>query len=208
MMRWLGKSTLGMTLALNSGFLRCISTDTVRQVLRSAAEQNPHWSDAEAFDALHRSSYEGCGDAVEQWQQCCDVVRPAIDALVHDALRRRISLVVEGVLLDPDHLQRDAISLWRAQGGCAMGVLLAVPDADQHRKALTERGHMKQLRFFDRIRLIQSELQWRARQHNWMLLAQQRQPQLRDDPVLAINAILDSQRSANDETDDCEEKTH
>jgi 2-phosphoglycerate kinase len=44
-----GKSTFGMSVALSQGILKCISTDSAREVMRSY-DDNP---------VLHRSSYEG-----------------------------------------------------------------------------------------------------------------------------------------------------
>jgi len=45
-----GKSTFGMSLALEQGILKCISTDTVRAVMRSYVPES-------ISPPLHRSSY-------------------------------------------------------------------------------------------------------------------------------------------------------
>jgi len=49
-----GKSTFGMSLALDQGILKCISTDTIRAVMRSFVAQD-------VSPALHRSSYAQVG---------------------------------------------------------------------------------------------------------------------------------------------------
>ena len=88
-----GKSTFGMAVALDQGILKCVSTDTVRQVMRSfvAAEVSP---------ALHRSSYAGAfegDDPVRSWRETCTVLSASVEALVDDSIARGVSLVVEGV---------------------------------------------------------------------------------------------------------------
>ena len=60
-----GKSTFGMEVAISLGILKCISTDTIRQVMRPFNEFNP---------ALHRSSYAGNGDPIVNWLECCAAV--------------------------------------------------------------------------------------------------------------------------------------
>jgi hypothetical protein len=75
---YVGKSTFGMSVALSQGILKCISTDSAREVMRSY-DDNP---------ILHRSSYEGEGDPVADWKDSCAVLGTSIDALVADALKR------------------------------------------------------------------------------------------------------------------------
>ena len=93
-----GKSTFGMSLALEQGILKCISTDTVRAVMRSYI---PDY----ICPALHRSSYEPPKDSekgidddpVKCWKATCNVLEPSVEGLVEDAIRRGSSLVLEGV---------------------------------------------------------------------------------------------------------------
>ena len=61
-----GKSTFGMSLALEQGILKCISTDTVRAVMRSYVPES-------ISPPLHRSSYassvdDGTDNAVKSWK--------------------------------------------------------------------------------------------------------------------------------------------
>ena len=91
------------------GILKCISTDTVRAVMRSFISQ-------EISPALHRSSYSAKGDPVVNWRECCTVLEGSVDGLVDDAIARGVSLVVEGVHIVPaDYL----LDRWRAAGGVA-----------------------------------------------------------------------------------------
>ncbi len=114
-----GKSTFGMEVAINQGILKCISTDTVRQVMRTdclvysdnASSKTATVSKSTLYDklcppALFRSSYEGTGDAVEDWLEACKAVDSGIDAVVDDSIRRGVSLILEGVLVRgyPTHI--------------------------------------------------------------------------------------------------------
>jgi len=66
-----GKSTFGMSVALDQGILKCISTDTIRAVMRSFVAE-------EISPALHRSSYAPSGhkgdDPVRSWRETCTVL--------------------------------------------------------------------------------------------------------------------------------------
>lgn len=96
-----GKSTFGMAVALDHGILKCVSTDTMRQVMRSfvAAELTP---------ALHRSSY------ARSWQETCTVLHTNVEGLVDDAIKRGISIVVEGVHIVPSN---EFTKKWEDAGG-------------------------------------------------------------------------------------------
>lgn len=92
-----GKSTFGMSLALEQGILKCISTDTVRAVMRSYVTDS-------ISPALHRSSYAVSNkndDPVVAWKETCRVLERSISELVDDAIERRTSLVLEGVSIAP-----------------------------------------------------------------------------------------------------------
>lgn len=92
-----GKSTFGMSLALEQGILKCISTDTVRAVMRSYATGsiNP---------ALNRSSYAPSSendDPVLSWKETCSVLEKSVEGLIDDAIARKTSIVLEGVSISP-----------------------------------------------------------------------------------------------------------
>ncbi|RYG98769.1 hypothetical protein EON65_51035 [archaeon] len=174
-----GKSTLGMSVALNQGILRCISTDSIRQVMRT------HFNDS----ALHRSSYSGQGDPIEQWRESCDVLNSSIESLVYDALRRGLSLVVEGVHIIPSsHL----LDTWRQAGGVAAGCVLMIKDAEAHRMLISKRAKLTnrsaeaQIDAFQRIRRIQEEMVQRGERHHWELIEQR----IETDPIEQIAANL------------------
>ncbi|KAL3778258.1 hypothetical protein ACHAWO_011135 [Cyclotella atomus] len=174
-----GKSTFGMSLALEQGILKCISTDTVRAVMRSYVPES-------ISPPLHRSSYASSSedesdDPVKSWIETCKVLDSSVEGLVDDAIQRGVSLVLEGVSLRPN---RKWIDKFTAAGGTACGVLLTVSDEETHRKLLLKRGFMtgnkaaeeKKLKSFDRVRLIQDEMIRSARENGWLLIEQRVDP--------------------------------
>ena len=174
-----GKSTFGMSVALDQRILRCVSTDTVRQVMRSFIPQ-------EISPALHRSSYttdSDHDDPVRSWRETCTVLEASVEGLVTDALNRGVGLVLEGVSIAPSD---KLLKQWEAGGGVACGCLLTVPDESTHRKLLARRGFVagagqqekdsRKLSQFDRIRCIQDEMIRLAQEAKWLLIEQKVEP--------------------------------
>ena len=182
-----GKSTFGMSVALQEGILKCISTDTVRAVMRSFVS-------ADVSPALHRSSYAPAfedDNPVRSWKECCQVLHTSVKSLVTDAIERKTSLVVEGVHLVPS---TEFIDLWQSHGGVALGCLLQVSDASDHKQLLQRRGFMtgnmdnesSKIAQYERIRVIQDEMMKLADQAGWMRIEQRIEP----DPLDMISGKL------------------
>ena len=89
-----GKSTIATRLANQSGINRIISTDSIREVLRTMKDD----------DALHRSSFSKgeTGDAVLDWEDTCRAVESGVKATIDRARREGIDLILEGIHLIPD----------------------------------------------------------------------------------------------------------
>ena len=178
-----GKSTFGMEVALSQSILKCVSTDTVREVARRLT--------AEPSPALMRSSYDGEGDPVVDWNDCCSAISAGVDALVKDAMKRGTSLVLEGVHIQPNN---DLINTWRAQGGTAIGVLLLIKDAEAHKNLIfkrgevTKKGEEKKINAFARIRKIQDAMFKAAVANDWLLIEQKLEP----DPIDIVTTMLAS----------------
>jgi 2-phosphoglycerate kinase len=206
-----GKSTFGMSVALDQGIMKCISTDSVRTILRSLTPS------PEASPALHRSSYSpktlkasfdsknqntDCGiyddDPVATWKETCAVLEPSIEDLLLDSVARRQGLVLEGVGLVPS---TKLIEMWQnAGGGGATGCLLTITDEAVHRQLLTKRGiinagtgsiqhakdEAKLHKYFDRIRQIQDEMMRLAKESGWIFIEQNVNP----DPLELIAESL------------------
>lgn len=184
-----GKSTFGMSVALSQSILKCVSTDTVREITRS---MTPAPQPAE----LMRSSYQGDGEPVADWKASCHVLDSGINALVKDAMTRGTSLVLEGVHIQPDNVLLDE---WRARGGIALGCLLMITDAEAHkslifkRGEITKKGEEKKINAFSRIRAIQHEMFKMAVAHDWLLIEQKIEP----DPLDIVTSMLDASRVDN-----------
>jgi len=176
-----GKSTFGMEVAISRGILKCISTDTIRQVQRTY----------DLRPAVHRSSFQGDGEPGENWKETCQVLQESIDNVVYDCLNRGISLVLEGVHIIPD---KKLINDWISKGGVAVGCVLTIPDAEVHKKVIFRRGEQtmkgaeQQLQKFTRIRTIHDEMVRLGKLNNWLLIEQK--PFLELSPMDLLNQEL------------------
>ena len=87
-----GKSTAARQIAAASGFSRIISTDAIREIMRTCI-------DVDEDPALHRSSFSRGenGEAVIDWQRTCEAVEHGITATIERARREGIDLLIEGV---------------------------------------------------------------------------------------------------------------
>tara|TARA_Y100001935_G_scaffold216417_1_gene188185 strand:+ start:2136 stop:2795 length:660 start_codon:yes stop_codon:yes gene_type:complete len=160
-----GKSTVAMKIGAKSGFARLISTDAIREVLRSADTDKTNL-------ALHRSSFSigDSNDAVIDWIDTCKAVEKGIEATINRAMREGIDLLIEGVHIIPsDRLIRQ----WIDSGGIAVGVIMVVSDEEKHksmiraREAHSFRRHDRYLANFARIRQIQNGLIERSKISSW-----------------------------------------
>lgn len=168
-----GKSTFGMAAALDQGILKCISTDTMRAVMRS-------YIGDEVSPALHRSSYaatfEG-DDPVRSWMETCTCLSTSVEDIVQDAIDRQVSLVLEGVHIVPS---KKLIDKWKDSGGVAIGVLLKIDEPEKHKGQLQRRGFTtgqvsnenKKIKSYDRIRAIQAEMIRLADKNDWIQIEQ------------------------------------
>jgi 2-phosphoglycerate kinase len=160
-----GKSTYSMDLALSKGIVKCISTDTIRQIMRMY----------DTSPALHRSSYGGKGDPVADWEEACNAVSPGIDSIINDSMKRGSSLILEGVHIIPSTV---LINRWIENGGQAVGILLTISDQNKHTQVLHNRGKLlnkpatAQIEAISRIREIQCRMVSYATIHNWQILEQ------------------------------------
>lgn len=183
-----GKSTFGMEVAIQKGILKCISTDTIRQSLRTL----------DSRPALHRSSFQGEGNPIEDWRESCDVLDKAIDSIVLDCLRRGASLVLEGVHIVPS---RKLIDEWNKSGGFAVGAVLKIPDRNVHREVIFRRGQQtgkgadSQITKFERIRSIHDEMVRLGQEADWLLIEQR--PLLAPDPLMMLNEFIEEKEQVN-----------
>ncbi|CBZ24221.1 conserved hypothetical protein [Leishmania mexicana MHOM/GT/2001/U1103] len=180
-----GKSTLASLVASQLRVPNVLSTDTVRQVLRTRLRGHEA-----QFPALFVSTYEAHkvtgnnghvsvddGAAVPHPQSAdenvivqgyeaqCDLVLRILDGMLARLLARRESIVVEGVHLLPRYLAAKRAELLVSHVAC-VPVLVRIPKADSHleRLCIRARGmsmqarNNKYIRSFNAIRTIQAHL--------------------------------------------------
>tara|TARA_B100001750_G_C15396087_1_gene540110 strand:+ start:70 stop:702 length:633 start_codon:yes stop_codon:yes gene_type:complete len=163
-----GKSTLAKQVAIELEFDRIASTDTIREVLRTASNpsENP---------ALHRSTFSqgSTGDANTDWLDASAAVESGIEAVISRARREGIDIIVEGAHIIPSNR---ILNEWREQGGVAIGITLAIDNQVVHeeriveREAHSHRGASRYLAAFARIRTIQTGLITRAKGADWKII--------------------------------------
>ena len=157
-----GKSTVATQLANRLGITRVVSTDAVREVLRSALT-------AEMFPSLYASSFEA-DRAVRQpiphsgdrliigFREQAATVAVGAQRLIQRAISEQTDLIIEGAHLVPGFLEgaehTDAV---------IVPILIVVEDEERHRshfywrgRDARERPQERYLNAFDKIRKIQS----------------------------------------------------
>ncbi|MEA2433770.1 MAG: 2-phosphoglycerate kinase [Actinomycetota bacterium] len=156
-----GKSTIATLLASRLGITRVISTDAVREVLRSALTQS-------VFPTLYASSFEA-DEAVRQpiphsgdrliigFREQAAAVAVGAQALIERAINEGTDMIIEGAHLVPGFLETiesgDAI---------IVSLLVTIEDEDLHRshfqwrgREASQRGSDRYLNAFKKIRKIQ-----------------------------------------------------
>lgn len=156
-----GKSTIATQLATRLGITRVVSTDAVRQVLRSAFT-------AEMFPTLYASSFEA-GDAVRQpiphsgdrliigFREQAAVVAVGAQALIDRAIEEGTDIIIEGAHLVPGFLESI-----ESEDAVIVPLLVTMEDEELHRshfylRAREPRGRSgdRYLAAFRKIRRIQ-----------------------------------------------------
>jgi 2-phosphoglycerate kinase len=163
-----GKSTAALKIASKSNFSRILSTDAIREIMRSCDQGNMQ-------EALHRSSFSigSANDPIIDWLDTCQSVETGIEATINRALREGIDLLLEGVHIVPSE---KLLSSWREAGGIALGIIMAVSDENKHKEMLRSRDAYsfrradRYLANFGRIRSIQEGLMERSKISNWPIV--------------------------------------
>lgn len=159
-----GKSTISTRLAVRFGITRIVTTDTIREVLRTVIP-------ASVLPELHVSTYESVGataDPAEVYIRQARVVGGALVSVVRRLLTERRSVIVEGVHLLPGELVRAVGE--HASRPVVVELMLVLADATAHRAQLAarragepERGGQRSLDQFATIRAFHELLAARAR---------------------------------------------
>lgn len=156
-----GKSTIATQLATRLGITRVVSTDAVRQVLRSAFTE-------EMFPTLYASSFEA-GDAVRQpiphsgdrliigFREQAAVVAVGAQALIDRSIAEGTDIIIGGAHLVPGFLEGV-----ESEDAVIVPLLVTIQDEELHRshfylRSREPRGRSgdRYLAAFKKIRLIQ-----------------------------------------------------
>ncbi len=169
-----GKSTLASELGYRLGVPRVVSSDSVRQALRSliSAELSPALH-ASSFSAWRAELLPGEGEnakpkrkrVVRGFQRQVQQLGTALSAVVRRNIDEYTSVIVEGIHLVPGFLSTDDFS-----DATVVEFVLAVKDEDAHRahfsqrEAQTHRRRSREtyLEHFGEIRILQDFITSRA----------------------------------------------
>lgn len=156
-----GKSTIATQLATRLGITRVVSTDAVREVLRSAFTK-------EMFPTLYSSSFEAdkgvrqpiphSGDRlIIGFREQAAAVAVGAQALIDRAIAEATDMILEGAHLVPGFLETV-----ESDDAVIVPLLITIDDEDLHRshfyrrgRDATQRPHDRYLNAFKKIRRIQ-----------------------------------------------------
>ena len=175
-----GKSYLAAEIAYRLGIARVVSTDSIREVMRSmvspALLPTLHASTFNAWEALtdpnrpkpeHPSTEALLSGFREQVQQ----VSVGLDAVVRRSIEEGMSVVLEGVHLVPGYLSA-------RHGAIVIPMLITLPDESEHRHHFESRDIQttqsrplhRYMRYFPEIRAMQTDLEALAKRSNIPIL--------------------------------------
>ncbi len=156
-----GKSVLATRLALRLGINRVVTTDAIREVLRTVVP-------AAVLPELHVSSYEATKSDLSEphdqiYKRQSTAVASACAAVAKRYINERKSTLFEGVHLLPGYLTRELAGM--EEDPIVVEVLLTLKDESMHNARLvhrlsTEPGRdgARHLRRFDVIRALQGNM--------------------------------------------------
>lgn len=161
-----GKSTLATRLAVRLEITRIVTTDAIREVLRSVVP-------GAVLPELHMSTFEliepGRPDPFVDFDRQCSAVSNAMAAVASRLVTENRSMIAEGVHLEPGVLS-ELLADHPSQPVVVERLVTAPPPA--HRSNLDRRRADEPLRRgdrhidgFDRIEMIQAHLRQRAAEH-------------------------------------------
>lgn len=158
-----GKSTVSTRLAVRLGITRIVTTDTIREVLRTVIPPS-------VLPELHVSTYEAAGAGAagpDVYLRQARVVGAAVAAVARRLIAERRSAIVEGVHLLPGELATALAEVTPTP--YLVELMLTLDDAAAHRAHLAARasgeparGGQRALDQFEAIRALQALLVERA----------------------------------------------
>lgn len=167
-----GKSTVATHVANHLSITRIVSTDAIREVMRSTMSSqlapSLHASSFEAANAIPAVFAHGSIDRlIIGFLHQASVVAVGVRQVLRRAVIEKQDMILEGV-----HLVPGTLELPTADEALIVQVILALDDLETHRARFAgrsndgERPEQRYLDHFDEIRRIHDEVVRRAREHD------------------------------------------
>jgi 2-phosphoglycerate kinase len=171
-----GKSTVATQLAARLGITRIISTDAIREVMRSMFSERImpalHVSSFEAADAVRGPLPRSSDPVIVGFEQQVRAIAVAIEALIERSVLEGTDLIIEGAHLVPGFVQSPEWSPPWDDKAVVVHVVITVDDEDVHRSHFFlremdagQRNVERYLSRFDSIRKIQKYIRAAAEHH-------------------------------------------
>ena len=171
-----GKSTIATQLAARLGITRIISTDAIREVMRSLFSERImpalHTSSFEAADAVRGPLPKSADRAIVGFEEQVRAVAVAAEALIERSVFEGTDLIMEGAHLVPGFVESPPWSPPWEDKAVVVQILITVDDEDVHRSHFflrgTEAGQRnvdRYLKSFDNIRKVQKYIRQLAVQN-------------------------------------------
>lgn len=161
-----GKSTIATQLAARLGITRIISTDAIREVMRSMFSERImpalHTSSFQAADAIRGPIPKVSDPVVVGFEQQVRAVSVAVEALIERSVLEGTDLIIEGAHLVPGFVESPEWSPPWEDKAVVVHMVITVDDEDVHRshfflRAMEsgQRNAERYLSAFENIRKIQ-----------------------------------------------------
>ncbi len=170
-----GKSTVATQLAARLGITRIISTDAIREVMRSMFSERImpalHTSSFESAHAIRGPIPKSADPVIVGFEQQVRAVSVAVEALIERSVLEGTDLIIEGAHLVPGFVESPDWSPPWEDKAVVVHVVVTVDDEDVHRSHFflrsSEAGQRNVERYlssFDNIRKIQKYIRNAAEQ--------------------------------------------
>lgn len=177
-----GKSTIATQLAARLGITRIISTDAVREVMRSLFSERImpalHTSSFEAHMAIRGPVPRSADPVVVGFEEQVRAVAVAVEALIERSVLEGTDLILEGAHLVPGFIESPPWAPPWDEKAVVIPIVITVDDEDVHRSHFflrqTDTGQRNVERYltaFDDIRKVQKYIRSAAQQRGAPVIA-------------------------------------
>lgn len=171
-----GKSTIATQLAARLGITRIISTDAIREVMRSMFSERImpalHTSSFEASTAIRGPIPRSSDPVIVGFEQQVRAISVAVEALIERAVLEGTDLIIEGAHLVPGFIASPPWAPPWEDKAVVVPMVITVDDEDVHRSHFFlraadtgNRNVERYLSSFENIRKIQKYIRNAAQQH-------------------------------------------